>query len=66
MLEYNSTSKLYLVKRVHVPNHILEKAASREKEGEEKGVCEVESTPDTSILTSSLFPLLVCPYLVAK
>ena len=36
MLGYNSTSKLYLVKRVHVPNHILEKAASREKEGEEK------------------------------
>ena len=43
MLEYNPTSKLYLVKRVHVPSHILEEAASREKDGEEKGVCEVQS-----------------------
>ena len=44
MLEYNPTSKLYLVKRVHVPSHILEEAASREKDKEEKGACEVQST----------------------
>ena len=66
MLEYNPTSKLYLVKRVHVPSHILEEAASREKDVEEKGLCEVQSMlcvlADISILTSSLFPLLLCPY----
>ena len=63
MLEYNPTSKLYLVKRVHVPSHILEEAASREKDKEEKGVCEVQSTlcvlADISILT---FSVLLCPY----
>ena len=41
MLEYDPTRKLYLVKRVHVPSHILEEAASREKDGEEKGLYEL-------------------------
>ena len=41
MLEYDPTSKLYLVKRVHVPSHILEEVASREKDGEEKGSYEL-------------------------
>ena len=41
MLEYDPTGKLYLVKRVHVPSHILEEAASREKDGEEKGSYEL-------------------------
>ena len=63
MLEYDPTSKLYLVKRVHVPSHILEEAASREKDGEEKGACEVQSTLCVlTYCTSSRFPLLQCPY----
>ena len=44
MLEYNPTSKLYLVKRVHVPSHILKEAASREKDKKEKGAFEVQSS----------------------
>ena len=63
MLEYNPTSKLYLVKRVHVPSHILEEAASREKDKEEKGACEVQSSlcVDTSILTCTS-SILLSPY----
>ena len=37
MLEYNPASKLYLVKRVHVPSHIAEEAASRQRDADEKG-----------------------------
>ena len=40
MLDYNPSSNLYLVKRVHVPNHVLEAAAGKQetgKGGEKKG-----------------------------
>ena len=33
MLDYNQTSKLYRVKRVYVPNHVLERKAAIGGEG---------------------------------
>ena len=36
MLEYNPVSKLYLVKRVYVPSHIIEEAASRRRDNDEQ------------------------------
>ena len=36
MLDYDPDTKLYRVKRVYVPNHILERNSAREREREER------------------------------
>ena len=44
MLDYDPTTKLYRVKRVYVPDHILERniARKQEREKRERGVDERE------------------------
>ena len=43
MLDYDPTSKLYLVKRVFVPNHILEKNSSERQRGGDSQANEVDN-----------------------
>ena len=42
MLDYDCDRKLYLVKRVYVPDHLLERNASRDREREGKDEGERE------------------------